>query len=66
MDTLDGRATNRYLYRAVYVDASTEPQREGAVGTPGPASRSCHRARRRSTRVTGGDRQITIGVGVEP
>jgi hypothetical protein len=34
MDTLDGRATNRYLYRAVYVDAAQNRSRMGPIGTP--------------------------------
>jgi hypothetical protein len=34
LDTLDGRATNRYLYRAVYVDAAQNRSSMGPIGTP--------------------------------
>src|SRR6185503_12227002 len=33
LDTLDGRATNRYLYRAVYVDSAQNRSAMGPIGT---------------------------------
>ena len=66
MDTLDGRATNRYLYRAVYVDAAQNRSAMGPIGTPVRLPNVVPPRAPAITRVTGGDRQHHRGVGVEP
>ncbi len=60
IDTLDGRATNRYLYRAAYVDAAQNRSRLGAVGTPVRLPNVVPPRAPAITKVTGGDRRITL------
>jgi hypothetical protein len=59
-DTLDGRATNRYLYRAVYVDAAQNRSAMGPIGTPVRLPNVVPPRAPAITKVTGGDRQITL------
>ncbi|HEU0138914.1 MAG TPA: hypothetical protein VFQ79_04355 [Bryobacteraceae bacterium] len=59
-DKLDGRATNRYLYRAVYVDAAQNRSAMGAVGTPVRLPNVVPPRAPVLTKVTGGDRRITL------
>jgi hypothetical protein len=60
IDTLDGRATNRYLYRAVYVDAAQNRSAMGRIGTPVRLPNVVPPRAPTITKVTGGDRQITV------
>ncbi len=60
IDTLDGRSTNRYFYRAAFVDGA---HNQGALGLVGPAVYLPNVVPPRApviTKVLGGDRQITI------
>lgn len=59
-DTLDGRATNRYLYRAVYVDAAQNRSAMGPIGTPVRLPNVVPPRAPAISKVIGGDRQITI------
>lgn len=60
LDTLDGRATNRYLYRAVYVDAAQNRSRMGPIGTPVRLPNVVPPRAPAITSVIGGDRRITL------
>jgi hypothetical protein len=60
VDTLDGRATNRYLYRAVYVDAAQSRSAMGPIGTPVRLPNVVPPRAPAITKVAGGDRQITV------
>jgi hypothetical protein len=60
IDTLDGRATNRYFYRAAYVDGA---QNRSLMSLSGPPVWLPNVVPPRApviTRITGGDRQITL------
>jgi hypothetical protein len=59
-DTLDGRALNRYLYRAVYVDAAQNRSAMGAIGTPVRLPNVVPPRAPVITKVTGGERRITL------
>jgi hypothetical protein len=60
LDTLDGRAANRYLYRAGYVDAAQNRSSMGAIGTPVRLPNVVPPRAPTITKVTGGDRRITL------
>jgi hypothetical protein len=60
VDTLDGRATNRYLYRSVYVDAAQNRSGMGAIGTPVRLPNVVPPRAPAITKAIGGDRQITL------
>ena len=60
IDTLDGRSTNRYLYRAAFVDAA---HNQGELGLPGPVVYLPNVVPPRApviTKVLGGEREITL------
>lgn len=60
IDTLDGRSTNRYLYRAAFVDAA---HNQGEIGLVGPVVYLPNVVPPRApviTKVLGGDKQITL------
>jgi hypothetical protein len=60
VDPLDGRATNRYLYRAVYVDSAQNRSAMGPIGTPVRLPNVVPPRAPAITKVTGGDRRITV------
>lgn len=60
IDQLDGRATNRYLYRASYVDAAHNRSGLGPVGTPVRLPNVVPPRAPVITKVVGGERKITI------
>lgn len=60
IDTLDGRATNRYLYRAVYVDAAQNRSSMGPIGTPVRLPNVVPPRAPAITKMIGGDRRITL------
>lgn len=60
IDQLDGRATNRYLYRASYVDQAHNRSALGPVGTPVRLPNVVPARAPVITKVVGGERKITI------
>jgi hypothetical protein len=60
LDTLDGRALNRYLYRAATVDSAQNRSGLGPVGTPVRLPNVVPPRAPAITRVTAGDRGITL------
>ena len=60
LDTLDGRATNRYLYRAMTVDAVQNRSELGPCGTPVRLPNVTPPRPPVITRIAAGDRSITL------
>lgn len=60
IDQLDGRATNRYLYRASYVDQAHNRSGLGPVGTPVRLPNVVPPRAPVMTKVVGGERKITL------
>jgi len=61
LDTLDGRCANRYLYRAVAVDAAQNRSAPGPCGTPVRLPNVTPPRSPVITRIIAGDREIALG-----
>lgn len=60
VDTLDGRGTNRYLYRAAHVDGAHNRSHFSLAAVPVYLPNIVPPRRPRLTKILGGDRQITL------